>query len=103
MADTAEALRPLIEALALRFDQLEDLVKNVQVQQRISEASFEGLNARFDHVAQEVPDIKASKIPASVDKTIEYLRSRDARTKARDLHEVEALAEIIEARTAEQV
>ena len=103
MADTAEALCPLIEALAIRFDQLEELVKSVQVQQRISEASFEELQARFGRVVHETPDTKPVKTPASVDRIIELLRSRDARTKARDLHEVEALAEIIEARTAEQV
>ena len=103
MADTAEALRPLMEALAIRFDQLEELVKNVQVQQRISEASFEELQARFGRATHRNPEIKAAKTPASTDRIIEFLRSRDARTKPRDLHEVEALAEIIEARTAEQV
>ena len=102
MADTAEALHPIIEALAARFDQLEELVKSVQVQQRISEASFEELQARFGRV-RGTPEIKPVKTHASVDRIAEFLRSRDARTKARDLHEVEALAEIIEATTAEQV
>ena len=102
MADTAEALKPLIEALAHRFDRLESLVEGVRQQQKISEASFEELQAWFDRATvQESKPVKATNL--SVERIIEYLRSREARTKARDLHEIEALADIIDAKSAEQV
>ena len=102
MAETVETLKPIIEALATRFDRLEDLVQGVRQQQRVSEASFESLQARFERVV-EPTDTKPLKTPPSVERIIEYLRSREAHTKPRDLHEVEALSDIIEARTAERV
>ena len=52
---------------------------------------------------RRAPEQNTGKTQLSVGKIIEFLRSRDAHTKPRDLHEVEALAEILEARTEEQV
>ena len=102
MAETAETLKPIIKSLANRFDRLEELVQSVRQQQRVSEASFDSLEARFERVIEPAEE-KVTKPPPTFDRIIECLRSREARTKPRDLYEVEALADILQARTAEQV
>ena len=68
----------------------------------MSEASFDELQARFNR-ASGIADVKPGKRTISIDKLLEFLRSREAKIKPRDLHEVEALAAIVEARSAEEV
>ena len=73
-------------------------------QQRITDASFGELQERFQRITDIPPaDQKSVKSDLSIDQLLEFLRSLEAKTKARDLHEIDALAEILTARSAEQV